>query len=182
MKQFLFNFTNHRDLYALTFTLGGVMATITNFFTHYTPREICGLSIGLWLVAFLINMIDIHTGIKADTKRKKDKGENFQFESKRGWRAFEKIGVFTLIIYALYQFEKEVVRLELPETLSSMLMCIKLGAFAYVVLIELQSIGENDEARFGKKGKIFVLLDNVIGIVNDGVLSKVKGLFNVKSE
>lgn len=182
MKHFLMNFIGHRDLYILTITVGGTLSAIANFFITYTPTEIFGISIGLWLVAFLINMIDIHTGIKAETVRMKKEGKEFRFKSGKGWRALEKVAVFTLIIFAVWQFEKEVIRLELWEYLSFVLMCIKLGAFAYVVLIELQSIGENEETRFGKKGKMFSLLDTIIGIVNEGLLTKIRGLLNVKSE
>lgn len=180
MKTFISTFLNHKDLYFVSITFGGVVSAIMNFIINYTPREIFGISLGLWFVIFFINMIDIRTGIKADTKRKNDEGLKFEFESKRGWRAIEKIVVFTVTVYTIYQFEKEVIRLELWESLSFGLMCVKLGAFAYVALVEMQSIGENDKVRFGKKGQIFIMIDNVIHVVNEGILTKLKSLFNIK--
>jgi hypothetical protein len=47
-----------------------------------------------------------------------------------------------------------------------------------VVLIELQSIGENEEARFGQKSKVFALLDRIIEAVNEGILNKLQKLLN----
>lgn len=161
-------------MYCTSLSVGGIFTFLLQFVINNTPKELCGLSIGIWLVAFIINMIDIRTGIKADTKRKQEKGEKFVFESEKGWRAFQKIFVFSAIIYVLYTFEKEVIRLGLWEMISTFLLYIKLGAFAYVVLVELQSIGENEEARFGKKSRMFVLLDQIIEIINEGLLTRLR--------
>lgn len=141
-----------------------------------------GVSISLWLIVLAINIYDVHTGIKADTVRKKAVGSKFIFESRKGWRALEKIFVFTAVISFTHSFEKELIRLDMPEFLSYGMLVIKLGMFFYLVLVELQSIGENNEVRFGKKEKMFTLLDNIITTVNDGIIGTVKSFFDKKPQ
>lgn len=181
MKEFIFNLFNHKSLYLSSASIGSVIAFIVNFFSN-TPSEILGISISLWLVVFIINVYDIHTGIKADTVRKQSTGGKFVFESRKGWRAIEKIFVFTVAISFMYNFETELVRLDMPGFLSYGMLVIKLSTFFYLVLVELQSIGENNEVRFGKKDKIFQLLDNIIAAINEGVIGYVKGMFNKKPQ
>lgn len=180
MKETIIAFMAHRNLQFISLGLGTFFSGIFSFFMELTPLYFFGISASLWMVAFAINLVDISTGIKADTKRKKDVGENFRFESRRGWRAFEKIAVFTLIIWFLYELELESLRLKTWEWIFSTIQVIKFSMLFYVVLIELQSIGENEEVRFGKKGKMFKLLDDIIAIVNDGILQKLKSFFETK--
>jgi len=173
-------FFGHIDLYTTSTGIGLVMATIYHLLYELTEKNLFGLSLGMWLFLFIINVIDIYTGIKADTKRKKDLGANFKFESAKGWRVIEKIFIFTVVIGALFTFEKEAIKIDLPEIASGFIVYIKVILFFYAFLIELQSIGENEEARFGKKGKMFVMLDSIIHVVNEGILKKLKNMFNSK--
>lgn len=182
MKNFIIQYLSHKDLYITSAGLGGAATWLLNFFSQHTPTEILGISVSIWLVVFCINLYDIHTGIKADTQRRLQNGERFIFESRKGWRAFEKVFVFTAVVFFLHYFEQELVRYKMPPVLCSAFLWIKLALFFYLVLIELQSIGENDEVRFGKKGKLFMLLDNVIGVVNDGIIGYVKRIFSNKTE
>lgn len=177
MKQVLHSFMNHKDLQLLSISVGSILTLIFNFFSTLHERFFLGITASLWLIALIINVIDIHTGIKADTARKKKDGENFKFESGKGWRAFEKILIFTLIIWFLWTLEKEIVRLKTYDFLLSIILAIKFILFIYVILIELQSIGENEIDRFGKKSKPFLLLDKIIEAVNEGVVNKVKKIF-----
>jgi hypothetical protein len=178
MKQVLFSFLNHKDLYTISLTLGSATAFILDLLINFYEKTVFGLSLSLWLIALVINIIDIHTGIKADSERKKRLGEKFIFVSKKGWRAFEKILVFTLIIWFVYSMELEVLRLDMWSGFTGFLLGIKLILLIYVVLIELQSIGENEEARFGQKSKVFALLDRIIEAVNEGILNKLQKLLN----
>lgn len=162
----------------MSISLGSISSVFMDMIFDLSERQLFGISMVLWFLALIINIIDIHTGIKADTKRKRDIGETFKFESNKGWRAFEKIFVFTVITAFVYFSEKEFVRLNMGTTIPFVLQCIKLIMFFYVVLIEVQSIGENEEVRFGKKGKIFKLLDGIIDIVNVGLKEKVQSVFN----
>lgn len=180
MKEMITAFWAHKDLYIASLSIGTIFSSICAFFVDYTPMYIFGVSTSLFAIALIINIIDIHTGIKADTKRKSDLGQAWKFESRRGWRAFEKIFVFTIIIWFLWTLEKEALRLEAFSFLLTILQSIKFIMLIYVVLIELQSIGENEETRFGKKGKMFTLLDNIISIVNDGILNKLRSLLKTK--
>lgn len=182
MKQVFQSFISHKDLYTLSISIGGVVSLMFKFFTDISEKQIFGMSITLWFIALIINIIDIHTGIKADTVRKNKIGENFIFESKKGWRAFEKIVIFTLIVWFIHTLEIENIRLKFWDSLSGILLLVKFVMLIYVVLIEIQSIGENEEVRFGKKSKPFTMLDKIIEIVNEGILSKIKSLINVKSE
>jgi len=178
MKQLLQSFIAHKDLYALSVTLGSATAFILDFLINFSEKTMFGLSLSAWLIALSINVIDIHTGIKADTVRRKKKGESFVFESGKGWRAIEKIIIFTLMVWFLYTMELEVLRLDLWSGYTSILLCIKLVLLIYVILIELQSIGENELDRFGKKSKVFELLDRIIEVVNDGILNKLQKFLN----
>jgi len=174
----LTNFINHKDLYTISITLGSATAFIFDFLINFSEKTMFGLSLSLWLIALSINIIDIHTGIKADSIRKKRLGEKFIFVSRKGWRAFEKILVFTLIIWFVYSMELEVLRLDMWSGYTSILLGIKLILLIYVVLIELQSIGENEEARFGQKSKVFALLDRIIEAINEGILNKLQKFLN----
>jgi|TARA_R110000823_G_scaffold264480_1_gene384625 hypothetical protein len=174
MKQVIASFIGHKDLYIISLTLGSIFTAITSFFIKYTPSHVFGVSITLWSIALIINLIDIHTGIKANSKLKKDLGEKFVFNSGKAWRGFEKIFVFTMIIWFIWELESEVIRLNYANILSSILLVIKFIMLIYVVLIEIQSIGENEFVRFGKKGKLFTLLDKIIEVVNEGILKRLK--------
>ncbi len=171
-------FINHTDLYKLSICTGTIFTSLYTFLSDFTEKDFLGTSLVLWLLLFIINVIDIHTGIKADTKRKKEVGSKFTFESGKGWRAVEKIFVFTVVIGFLYIFEKESLKLSLPLVITTSFTYCKLLVFFYAFLIELQSIGENEEARFGKKGKMFVMLDNIIDVTNEGILKKIKSFFS----
>lgn len=174
MKNVIAAFISHKDLYILSLSLGSILSAISAFFIEYTPNYIFGISISLWGIALGINIIDIYTGIKADTKKQKDEGKNFIFKSGRGWRAFEKVFIFTMIIKFIFELETECIRLGYSGALTSTLLAIKFILLVYVVLIEIQSIGENEETRFGQKSKLFRLLDKLIEVVNEGLSNKVK--------
>jgi hypothetical protein len=178
MKQMITSFLNHRDLYTISITAGSAITFILDFIINFSEKTLFGLSLSLWFIALIINIIDIHTGIKADSARKKKLGSKFIFVSRKGWRAFEKILVFTLIIWFVYSMELEVLRLDMWSGYTSILLGIKLILLIYVVLIELQSIGENEEARFGQKSKVFALLDRIVEAVNEGILNKLQKLLN----
>lgn len=182
MRNYIIEFFTHKTLYISSISVGAIASVGINFFADLHTRQLFGISLMLWFLALTINVIDIHTGIKADTKRKTDDGGKFVFESGKGWRAIEKIFIFTVIMAFIYYSELESIRLHFPDAITTVLLTIKLIAFFYVVLIEIQSIGENQQVRFGCKGKGFLLLDNIIEIVNDGLKNKIKGFFNTKQE
>jgi len=176
MKDVLTSFLLHKNLYFLSLSTGAILTQIVEFFINFTPTYLFGINASLWLIALVINIIDIKTGIKADTKRKEDNGGKFTFESGKGWRAVEKIFIFTMIIWFIYSLELEALRLQGFILYSSALLYIKFTLLIYVVLIEIQSIGENELVRFEKKGRVFILLDKVIEILNEGILRKIKSL------
>lgn len=174
MKQVIQQFINHKEFYFLSVSVGALVSSVISFLSTIHERFFLGVTLSLWIIAFVTNVIDIHTGIKADTVTSKKKGEGFVFKSRRAWRAFEKIIIFTLLIWFLWSLEKEINRLESYKFLLSVVTGIKFVLFIYVILIELQSIGENEETRFGKKSKAFAFLDSVIEAVNEGVIKRIK--------
>lgn len=180
MKKHILSFLLHKDYYFASISFASLFTGVTNFFTHLSQTLIFGLSVTLWLFALVINIIDIHTGIKANTKEQKDKGKDFVFQSGKGWRAFEKIFIFTVIIGFIDHWEKEIIRLHLSTILSNIFLWIKLVSFFYVILIEIQSIGENQTTRYGYKPKSFQLLDSIIEIVNEGILNKIKSILQTE--
>lgn len=178
MKQVIHQFLNHKEFYFFSISIGSVISTIINFFSTIQERYFLGVTMSLWFIVFIVNVVDIHTGIKADTAESKRNGQKFVFKSGKGWRAFEKIIIFTLLIWFLWSLEKEMNRLHSFSFLLSVITAIKFILFVYVFLIELQSIGENEETRFGKKSKSFILLDKIIEIVNEGILTKIRNFIN----
>lgn len=166
-----------------------ISAGITTFFTgvlqfirENTPKEIFGLSLSIWIILLAINLWDTKTGIKANKVERKKEGEKFVFESGKGWRVPEKIGLFTLIIGFAYLFEKECIRYDLPTIVSISLMWGKLFFSFYIGLLEFQSIGENHETIYGKKAKAFHLLDKIINSVDDEIVYKIKSLFKSQNQ
>ncbi len=176
MKNIFLSFFTYKNFYFASISFASITTAIMNFFSKFSEIVIFGISVSIWSIALIINIIDIHTGIKADTKLQNDKGKKFLFKSGKGWRAFEKIFIFTVIIGCIYFWEKEIIRLELSSILSNLFLWIKLVCFFYVILIEIQSIGENQTVIYGYKPKVFQLLDNIIEIVNEGILNKIKSL------
>ena len=180
MKDVFLSFLLHRNLYLLSLSIGTAFSQTIDIFIESTPEHLFGINTTLWLVAFSINIIDICTGIRADIKRKKDANKPFSFESGKAWRAFEKIFIFTMIIWFIYSLEKESLRLQAYYLYSQTLLHIKFILVIYVVLIEIQSIGENEVVRFGKKSKVFQLLDKTIELLNEGILEKIKSLLGLR--
>lgn len=164
---------------ALSIFSGGLLAQIFSYIKTNTPSEILGCSITLWTVAFAVNFWDIYTGILADVKVQKEKGGKWKFNPDKGQKAFEKIIGFTIIIYVLNSFELEAIRLSYSQTVSNILNYSKFIFFFYVVLIELKSIGRNNETRFKEKSDLFKMLDNIISIVNDGIVGYLKRFFKI---
>lgn len=174
MKDVISQFINHKEFYFLSISVGTLISSIISFLSTMHERLFLGVTLSIWLIAFIVNVIDIHTGIKADTASKKRIGEKFVFKSGKAWRAFEKIIIFTLLIWFLWSLETEINRLKSYNFLLSIIIAIKFILFIYVILIELQSIGENEETRFGKKSKPFILLDKIIETINEGVINRIK--------
>ena len=182
MKDFFLNYLGHKDLYPLAISLGGTVSYIVSLFSEHSDKELFGISITLWFIAFIINLLDIKTGIAADKVRKEKEGKKFSFESNRGWRAIEKIVLFTIIISFLHHSHLECIKNKFPELVGQSLLSIKFIAFFYVIILEIKSIGENDETRFGKKGNGFIFLDKVIEVLSDGILENIKKLLGMKKE
>lgn len=164
----------HKEFYFISISIGTVVSSISRFYDDFSQREMFGISAMLWVFLLIINIVDIRTGIRASTKLQNDKGEKFLFQSKKGWRAMEKIFIFTAVIGFMYYSELEILRLKLSGFFETMFFSLKLIFFVYVTLVELQSIGENDEVVYGKKSGVFKLLDKIIDLANTGILNKIK--------
>lgn len=182
MKQAYLYLMDGKDLFLPSLFLGGSFTAFKSILTASTPSEIFGYSLSIWFVALVINGWDIYTGVKADIKRRKDLGENFVFDSEKGAKAFEKILGFTVIIATVYHFQLESIRLGYPDWIATGLNYIKSIFFFYVILIEFQSIGENNEVRHGDKGKLFKMLDGLIDIINKGIFDKLKSLLGINKD
>lgn len=178
MKQTYLYLIEGKSLFLPSIFLGGSFTALKSFFLENTPSEVFGYSLSIWFIALVVNAWDIHTGVKADIKTHKEKGEGFKFNPDKGWKAFEKIFGFTVIIGMIYRFELEAVRLGYPQIITTVLNAIKSIFFFYVILIELQSIGNNNEVRFGQKGKLFKMLDSLISIADTSILDRFKKLIN----
>lgn len=180
MKNLLIAYFTKLPLYASSLGVGSILSTIISFFVENTPAYLFGINVAIWFILFVINIIDIHTGIKADKVRCEREGKVFKFQSGKGWRAIEKIFVFSMMVWFIHTMEFEAIRVQAFDAIPITLRYIKFIMLSYVMLIELQSIGENEETRFEKKGKMFILLDNIIAIVNDGIFTNLKKLLRIE--
>jgi len=176
MKSFI-DYMSNSPNYIVSAGVSTFFTGVYQFLIENTPKEIFGLSISIWIILLLINLWDTKTGIRANKIERKREGEKFVFESGKGWRVPEKIGLFTLIIGFAYLFEKECIRYDLPAIVSISLMWGKLFFSFYIGLLEFQSIGENHETIYGKKAKAFHLLDKIINSVDDEIVFKIKSFF-----
>ena len=177
MKQTYLYLMDGKSVFFPSIIAGGIScATVRTFFELHTPEEIFGYSLSMWFVALLVNFWDIYTGVRADIVTRKKNGGKFEFSEDKGWKAFEKIFGFSIIICLIWRFELEAIRLNYDPIVTTSLNVLKSIFFFYVMLIELKSIGRNNETRFGYKGDLFKLLDRVISIVDGGLMYRLKNL------
>ncbi len=162
--------------------IGLPIARLFAYIQSNTPSEIFGFSIKMWLLIFAFNIWDIYTGIRADAKIQRAKGSKPHFDPDKGIKAFEKFISFTAVIWFLYMFESESIRLSYSDKVSSFFNYTKFVFFFYVILIELKSIGKNNEIVYEEKSELFKMLDNIISIVNDAILGRLRKIGDVKEK
>lgn len=162
--------------------LGIPIAKIISYIQVNTPSEMFGFSIKMWALIFAFNTWDIYTGIRADTKIQKRNGGKFKFNPDKGIKAFEKFISFTGVIYFLYMFESESIRLAYSTSVTSLFNYAKFVFFFYVILIELKSIGRHNEEIYGEKSEAFKMLDSIISIVNDAILGRLRKIGGLKPQ
>lgn len=160
--------------------LGIPIAKIFAYIQSNTPSEMFGFSIKMWALIFAFNTWDIITGIRADTKIQKRNGGKFKFNPDKGIKAFEKFISFTGVIWFLYMFESESIRLSYSENITSLFNYSKFVFFFYVILIELKSIGRHNEEIYGQKSEMFKMLESIISIVNDAILGRLRKIGGLK--
>lgn len=173
----LYVYLSESKIYVLSIGFSTIFTTIYNYLISDTPKEIFGVSVSLWLIALILNLFDIQSGIRADKVRSKKLNEEFRFKSGKGWRAFEKIFIFSMFIWFVNTFQQESIKNNFPDFVATMFTFAKFVGFFYVSLLEFQSIGENREDIYGKKEKAFHLLDKLLVIMDDGILDKFKNIF-----
>lgn len=164
------------------FCFGATMATISNFFNTYTPSEVLGYSLSMYGVAMAVNAWDIYTGVRLDWKKQKAGGaKRFSFNDDKGFKAIQKILGFMIVLYMIHSFEQESIRLHYNKIVPTILNASKSIFFVYVILIELKSIGNNNKEYYGEKSALFVMLDNIIDLINKGIIDYIKRTLKIKS-
>lgn len=174
MNEFIQKLIELKNYLNLTICLAAVTTFFSSLFMTITEKSIFGVSLALWLIAAIVNLFDIITGLKAFAHKQRENGDVFKISSKKGWRGIEKASMFTAIIFIIYLFEKESLRLGFTENISLVAVYIKFFVFFYGILMELVSIGENREVVLGYKPKIFKSLDKVAEFVTDGIIERAK--------
>ena len=182
LKYLITHYTSKAAVAIVSLISSLTIGKILNELLDKVPKEIFGITVALWTIAFLVTVWDSITGIQAYKKEQKDKKERSKFESRKGWRALEKIFGFSVIIGFVHYLEEQMLLHEYPEYMSGTLMVIKLFFFTYGVLLELQSVGENKERIYGDKGESFKILDKIINFASQAIIKKAMAFFGVKKE
>jgi len=136
------------------------------------PVVAAAVSLSLYFVVFWLDFI---SGVKASRHEAEDK-ENY-FSSAKGWSSMWKIATVTVLVTWSSFFSILAAIGNLPY-LPGFFMLAAGTISIMATLLDIYSIGENQERLTGKKAKIFEWLENIRKAINEGVLRKLAKLFN----
>jgi phage-related holin len=148
-----------------TFSLAPILSAITEFL----KIPFLGFNVGIFTFLFLVIMFDMYTGIKAAVYT----GD--KLTSRKGLRSLDKLVsyfffiVFTALLQSLLDNQGYSLGLFVISNLNILL-------FILIFLWEFHSIGENYEKRYGRKPKMFTLMDKISKIIEKKVINKIENL------
>ena len=156
-------------------SLGGLLHLLiedTPIKSLLLPLVVAAVGLSLYFVVFWLDFI---SGVKASRHETRDK-ENY-FSSAKGWSSMWKIATVTVLVTWSSFFSMLAAIGNLPY-LPGFFM-LSSGTIAIMAtLLDIYSIGENQQRLTGKKAKIFEWLENIRKAINEGIIKKIGNLFN----
>ena len=136
------------------------------------PILVAGVSLSLYYVVFLMDFI---SGVKASRHEAEDK-ENY-FSSAKGWSSMWKIATVSVLV-TWSSFFSMLAAIGEMKILSGFFL-LSAGTIAIMAsLLDVYSIGENQQRLTGKKAKIFEWFENVRNAINEGVMGRLRKFFS----
>ena len=135
------------------------------------PLVVSAVSLSLYFVVF---WLDFLSGVKASRHEAVDK-ENY-FSSAKGWSSMWKIATVTILVTWSSFFSMLAAIGNLPY-LPGFFMLASGTIAIMATLLDIYSIGENQQRLTGKKARIFEWLENIRKAINEGVIRKLGSLF-----
>ena len=120
---------------------------------------------------FSVFLLDFASGLKASRYESADK-ENY-FSSAKGWSSIWKIATVSILVTWSSFFSMLAALGSLPY-LPDFFMLASGTIAIMATLLDIYSIGENQQRLTGKKAKIFEWLENIRKVINEVVVRKVK--------
>lgn len=139
----------------------------------WMPFVVSAVSLFSYFVVFLIDFI---TGIRAAIKESTKNGEKFYPSSGKLWSSFWKLFVINVLICFMIPFALVFGAMGWDNVHTIFLFVMILISIA-ASLFDLISIGENYKRSYGKKPKVFELIERVSNAFNEGIIQKAKNLF-----
>lgn len=139
----------------------------------FLPVIIGALSMFIYGLVFTF---DFFTGLKASSYEVKEKGGIFRPSSSKLWSSVWKILAINTLIFTQMVFAEAFALMKISWLHTAFMVGMLLISIA-ASLFDLISIGENYERRFGKKQKIFTLLEDISKAFNQGIIQKIGSLF-----
>src|SRR5690606_5636108 len=128
------------------------------------PLMVVAVSLSLYLVVFLLDFI---SGVKASRHEAVDK--NNYFSSSKGWSSIWKIATVSILVTWSGFFSMLAALGSLPY-LPGFFMLSSGTIATMATLLDIYSIGENQQRLTGKKARIFEWLENVRKLINNVIV------------
>ena len=141
--------------------------------TIWMPFVVAAVALGSYFIVF---MIDFTTGLTASKKEVNRAGEKFHPSSGKLWSSFWKLFVINVLICFQIPFALVFGAMGL-DTIHTIFLFVMILLSIAASLFDMISIGENYKRSYGKKPKVFDLIEKVSAAVNEGIIQKVKNLF-----
>lgn len=140
--------------------------------TIWMPFVVSAVSLASYFVVFFIDFI---TGMRASIKESRSAGEPFHPSSGKLWSSFWKLFVINVLICFMIPFALVFGAMGWDSVHTIFLFTMILLSIA-ASLADMISIGENYKRSYGKKPRIFELIEKVSAAFNEGIIKKVGNL------
>lgn len=156
----LFNYSEMKVQFAGFY--GALMSVAISFSENFL-----GISVGLFLLLFLIMITDYVTGLKASIK------EGGKFTSRKGLQWLFKFGSYMIILAVSLFFRKEVIKYGM-EWIDVPFKLIHFYILFHIFTWEFKSVDENFE-RLGYSFRVLKLLDELFGTLKEIFKNRIDG-------
>lgn len=164
--------------------ISATFATLTDYVQANAPDDVFGFTWKLLLFALGFSVWNFKTGFQASIARAKRDGtfvsKRQLFDYDKAWKFLGRMFGFILVIGFLHYFGEQMILFGYSEFWVSSISYVKTFFFFFVCMIELKSVGDNNEVRFGEKGTVFALLDKLVDAFKRGAVKKVEQTLNIE--